>query len=189
MKKPSTLSLVLGIGLAFGVFQSCWADGERKKLLGLPFGVPTTMSACPAALSEAKTPCWLGPPQKSLLDDTVGGPVHLPDQRAIPSWVDGADVRAVIDGSGVINVVMVMVALPNRKEIARSVEARFGKPVFSGPLGGSGHYTEWRSAEGSATMLCYQACTVSFRTVSATREVDEQMAKEEARRKARPVAP
>lgn len=153
MKKPSVLSLVLGIGLAFGVLQSCWADGERKKLLGLPFGVPATLSVCSGDPLLVTSPCWLQTPQPSGFPDKVGGRVYLATDGSVPRWVDGSTVSAVMTSSGVIETVVVQTQHADREEISKSVSDRFGKPKSSSPVRDGGYVSEWRSTEGSASML------------------------------------
>ncbi|KAF0136440.1 MAG: hypothetical protein FD153_1926 [Rhodospirillaceae bacterium] len=189
MIKRARLFVLLGIGLLFGLSSASWAQAKSSKLLGLPFGVPTTLEDCPILYTEAKAPCWRGPMQKNPQNGDMGGPVYLPNSETLPEWVDGAEVRASMNASGVIFAIQVIVDHSNRKEISRSIGARYGKPVISSPLSQGGHLMEWRSSEGKVTMMCWTGCTVMFLTAAAARESDAEMARMEARRKARPVAP
>lgn len=189
MIKRARLFVLLGIGLLFGLSSASWAQAKGSKLLVLPFGVPTTLEDCPMLYTQATAPCWLGPMQKNPQDGKKGGPVYLPNREALPEWVDGAEVRAMMDASSVIYAIQVIVDKPSRKDVSRSISARYGQPVISSPLSQGGHLTEWRSSEGKVTMMCWTGCNVMFLTAAAARESDAESEKMEARRKARPVAP
>lgn len=189
MIKRARHFVLFGIGLLFGLSSASWAQAKGSKLLGLPFGVPTTLEDCPILYTEAKAPCWRGPMQKNPQNGDMGGPVYLPNPETLPEWADGAEVRASMNASGVIFAIQVIVDHSNRKEISRSIGARYGQPVTSGPVSYGGHITEWRSSEGRASLYCSTGCTVMFLTAAAAREFDADAERAAARRRARPVAP
>lgn len=156
--------------------------------LDKPF--PPVKRVCKMGEYGSKDLCWVGSPLIHK-DGTKSGTVHLPDDSARPSWATHGLFRITLGKRSEFRSMQVMLGVgENKLEMFKSLELKFGKPVFSTVLLDEPGMAEWEFQGGLARLFCHKGkCNVDFYSATTYAEIQQSKRERLARDATKPKTP
>ncbi len=144
------------------------------------------MQSCENAQPKKKTPiCWIE--SNKDYEGNRFGSLHLPESATLPAWAAYATFEANVDRNGMLT--MFTVESHQDYEPATIIDwisARFGAPIFFGPVGLFKAHVRWERPQIEISVLCEATrCFTHFRSgaeaAEGRRRAEDALKREAAR--------